>query len=391
MALISVTNTKKKNLIIFIHGFIGGKETWIREDGAKSILDYLKEDITINSIYDFAVFDYYTEFTHKIDKAKAIIARLFGRKTNPTKNIDVENIAQMLKTEIKYLDKDIKNIVLIAHSMGGLVAKSMIIENILEKNKSNVNLYVSLAVPHRGSNLATFGKIIFSNPQLENLQPLNEKIHKMNEQWLQLSEKLPKTLYFQAKYDDIVPNIAAVSFDNRKVEVDYTDDDHIGIVRPKQENDIVLKSLKFHLFHLLSEKNNSTAFEISNSSFRNKYYEQIWQKLNGLRVYFEVGMSNDIQRHGNVNPQPVFDFINSIAESRLFIEKNIYDNLALLYEDVSRESNSKIAEPMIRYLKNKDKLTSNDISKIERGVNEARSTIVSKIGKFMSTNESQFH
>ena len=183
---------------------LGEKETWIREDGEKSILDYLKQDIAINSIYDFAVFDYYTRFADKIDKAKGLIAGLFGRKTSPTKNIDIENIAQMLKTEIKYLDNEIKNIVLIAHSMGGLVAKSMIIENILENNKSKVNLYVSLAVPHRGSNLATFGKIIFNNPQLENLQPLNEKIHKMNEQWLQLSEKLPKTLYFQAKYDDVV-------------------------------------------------------------------------------------------------------------------------------------------------------------------------------------------
>ena len=144
------------------------------------------------------------------------------------------------------------------------------------------------------------------------------------------------------------------------MEVDYNDDDHIGIVRPKQENDIVLKAVKFHLINLLNTSNNSTAFEIPNSSFKNKYYEKIWQNLNGLRVYFEVGMSNDIQRHGKVNPQPVFDFINSIVESRLFIENNIYENLNLLYEDISRESNSKIADPMIRYLNNKDKLTSNE-------------------------------
>ena len=253
MALIQVTNTEKQNLIIFIHGFIGGKETWIREDGEKSILDYLKEDKTISSIYDFAVFDYYTEFTDKIDKVKSYVGGLFGKKSSPTKNIDIENIAQMLKTEIKYLDKKIEKIVLIAHSMGGLVAKSMILENIMESNRNKISLYVSLAVPHRGSNLATFGKIIFGNPQLENLQPLGEKINRMNEQWLQLSDKLPKTLYFQAKYDDIVPNIAAISFDNRKVEIDYTDDDHTGIVKPKAENDVLLKALKFHLHSVQSD------------------------------------------------------------------------------------------------------------------------------------------
>lgn len=255
MALIPVTETGKSNLIIFIHGFIGGKETWIREDGKKSILDYLKEDTNINSEYDFAVFEYYTEFIDKIDKAKGLVSSLFGGKTNPSKNISIENIAQMLKTEIKYLPERIEKLVIIAHSMGGLVAKSMIIENIIEKSDRQISLYVSLAVPHRGSNLATFGKLIFGNPQLGDLQPLGDKIHKMNEQWLQLSKKLPQTLYFQAKYDDVVPNIATVSFDKRKIEVDYTDDDHTGIVRPKHKDDVVIKALKYHLINKLKVAN----------------------------------------------------------------------------------------------------------------------------------------
>ncbi|MBL0881940.1 MAG: hypothetical protein IBJ16_01100 [Chitinophagaceae bacterium] len=282
MALIQVTQSGKSNLIIFIHGFIGGRETWIRQDGRKSILDYLKEDIRINSEYDFAVFEYYTEFIDKIDKAKGLVSSLFGGKKNPSKNISIENIAQMLKTEIKYLPERIEKLVIIAHSMGGLVAKSMIIENIIEKSDRQISLYVSLAVPHRGSNLATFGKLIFGNPQLEDLQPLGDKIHKMNEQWLQLSKKLPKTLYFQAKYDDIVPNIATVSFDKRKIEVDYTDDDHIGIVRPKHKDDVVLKALKFHLVNNLKVTNKEqkkSNKKIAPEALLSKLYPKIEQAI----------------------------------------------------------------------------------------------------------------
>jgi hypothetical protein len=299
MALQFITDTDKTNLIIFIHGFIGGKETWDRVDNEKSILDYLKEDIQISQLFDFAIFDYYTEFTDKIDKAKGVVWSIFGKKSSPTKNIDVQNIAQLLKSEIKYIDKKIEKIVLITHSMGGLVAKSMILEEIREKKSSSINLYVSLSVPHKGSNLANLGRIIFGNPQIQNLQPLNEKINEMNEDWIKYPKLLPPTIYFQGKYDDIVPNTSSKGFDIREIEIVYTDDDHTGIVRPKSKEDIVIRAIKQRLKKL---------FEISEES---SVHKNDSKKI----IQDDVFSHYETLRNGLYSPQENIAQIERIANS----------------------------------------------------------------------------
>jgi len=43
--------------------------------------------------------------------------------------------------------------------MGGLVAKRFILNDIKKNSTSKVKLYISLATPHSGSVLATYGKV----------------------------------------------------------------------------------------------------------------------------------------------------------------------------------------------------------------------------------------
>ena len=176
-----------RKLILFIHGFIGGKETWVRRDGKTSILNYLKEDNSISKEYDFAVFDYFTKITDLVTKVKWGLGFLLGRKNQMKKNIPVEDIAHMLQSEIRVRCTDYVSIVLIAHSMGGLISKSYILEEIKNQRKTPVKLFISLAVPHRGSNLATFGKLIAGNPQIVDLNPLADIINNMNDEWISVS------------------------------------------------------------------------------------------------------------------------------------------------------------------------------------------------------------
>ena len=38
-----ISENNKKNLILFVHGFTGGKETWLTNSEGKKIPDYLLE------------------------------------------------------------------------------------------------------------------------------------------------------------------------------------------------------------------------------------------------------------------------------------------------------------------------------------------------------------
>lgn len=248
-----VKQENKSNLIIFIHGFRGGKDTWIREDGTQSILDYLKNDTAITGQFDFAIFDYYSKVTDVFTKVKSIFGALVGAKIKMERNIPIADIAQLLQSEIRYKCTDYKNIVLIAHSMGGLVSKSYILEEIRQNKSLPIKLFISLAVPHRGTNLAVLGKAIVNSPQVADLEPLSKEINSMSDNWIQFSNKLPDTIYFQGKMDDIVPNVAAISIDAREKEIVYSGHTHTSIVTPESKNDVVVRAIIQKCLKITSE------------------------------------------------------------------------------------------------------------------------------------------
>lgn len=72
---------EKKNLIIFIHGFIGSEETWKKKDGKMPLIDYLLEDITIKENFNIALFEYHTELINFFPKTKSYFNILRKKKT----------------------------------------------------------------------------------------------------------------------------------------------------------------------------------------------------------------------------------------------------------------------------------------------------------------------
>ena len=238
-----VTNTNKKNLIIFIHGFKGGIKTWIRKDKRLSLLNYLESERDISDHYDFAVFDYFTKVTEIFSKI-AFLLKFVGIDITSRKNLTIKSIGDLLKSEIDYNCKQYEKIVLIAHSMGGLVAKSYILDELNSGRKLKAGMYISLAVPHSGSDYATFGSIIVNHPQINALRSLSEQIHSMHQGWVKQKDHLPITLYFQAKNDQIVPETSSIAIDGRDLEIVYSDDDHFSIVAPKNEKSVVISAIK---------------------------------------------------------------------------------------------------------------------------------------------------
>lgn len=241
--MISIVNENQncKNLIIFIHGFVGGEETWVNKNGTMPFIDQLLNDEQVKDNFDIGVFKYHTKLLSLFPKARAIIGMLIGKKAST--NLPIDEISLLLDSQLKHSYSQYDSIVLIGHSMGGLIAKRLILNDIKRYSTTRVKLYTSLATPHDGSVLATHGKNIIENFQIKDLAPLSQTIATMNDEWVQC-KNLPKRLYAQGSYDAVVPKESSVSYDREIQEVIYSDDDHFSIIKPEGKNVVINAIIK---------------------------------------------------------------------------------------------------------------------------------------------------
>lgn len=233
-----VYKAKNKNLIIFIHGLTGSNETWKNEETSNTFPDLLLTDEVIADNFDIAYFEYFTSFLN-IKENIGIFRSLFAKNKSTPKNISLLEISNVLNTRIDYDLIDYDSIVIIAHSMGGLIAKQSIIKY-LNKN-SKIKLFLSLAVPHLGSELATYGDFISPNININELKPFSNETITLMQQWLNASN-LPMTKYFNGVYEGTVNKNSAVPFNTKEEDILNIDENHRTICKPKDENSIVIKS-----------------------------------------------------------------------------------------------------------------------------------------------------
>jgi hypothetical protein len=262
----------KKNLIIFIHGFTGSEETWKKKDSSKSLIDYLTDDKLIWGNFNIALFEYHSELLSLFPKSKAVINFLFKNKNRI--NLPINELSELLGTKIQYTCADYENIILIGHSMGGLVAKRFILDDLKKNTDSKVKLYVSLATPHSGSIIANSGKSLISNIQTKDLAVLSGSITAMNNEWVQ-NKNLPKRIYGQGLYDYIVPKESSVALDADTQNVIYSDDDHFSIIVPKEKN-VIVDALIFELKDFLKKQQIQSVENHEKFSDEGQYDEEIF-------------------------------------------------------------------------------------------------------------------
>lgn len=236
-----------RNLILFIHGFTGDIEnTWTNKNG-NSFPTLLLEDNYIKENFDIASYSYFTTLLNLFADAKEkfrFIKSLIRKETHKKeKNLDINELSNNLSTHIRFTLKQYDNIYIIAHSMGGLIIKNLINNEISKNGSTKIKLFVSLAVPHHGAELAVFGKLISNNLQILNLNPVQEFIASMNQNWISLDEK-PTTKYLYGTYDDFVTKHSAVAVDKIEKDIISVPDDHTSISKPKDSSSIVYNIVK---------------------------------------------------------------------------------------------------------------------------------------------------
>ncbi len=250
-----INNENKKNLLIFIHGFTGDSNTWVNSQ-KQSLPEMLLEEELIGQNFDISFFNYFTRLLDfkRTRFAGGLVGTLFGWSSRAQKNIGIKSLSDHLKSTIEIYCSDYDNIVLIAHSMGGLISKSYIIDELEENGYTKVKLFLSLAVPHKGSNWANIGKrLAKSNPQVMDLMPMSDFLDQVNEDWVQLKDKIPKTIYYYGQFDEVVGEKEAISYQVPKKLKVACNNDHFNICKPESKDSIVYRGIRKNLLEFKND------------------------------------------------------------------------------------------------------------------------------------------
>lgn len=322
-----VSQNHHKDLILFVHGFTGDTSTWFNKQHG-SFPELLLEEDKISSQFDVAHFSYYTKLLNLFSKTSNFfnIAKiLFGTSHGKLKkNISIDEIANLLRTEIRFKLQNYDNIIIIAHSMGGLVAKSCIVQDIQENLPSKIKLFISLAVPHMGADMATYGKLISSNIQIENLAPLNKFIHEINNIWLKTTLR-PETKYFYGVHDDVVAKTSSVPTDKDAMDVIPVDENHISISKPEGMGSTVFIAVKELILDFTLNDSGMSHLVIQTLPDDNKYNDELFV----LKL-----LMADIHNSSIRDAKEVF--LNAEYTRKIFSSKSDQQRLSELYEKVRK-------------------------------------------------------
>jgi esterase/lipase len=247
-----------KTAVVFIHGFTGGAETWQNNEGTK-FSDLLKKDPEVNGDFSFFEFTYYTKLTdfftsakfQKVVNAIPILNWIPGVSGKVKVNRPIAQLSEQLATYLNLELGGFDEVILIAHSMGGLIAKDHII-NYEPGHGPKPAGFVSMAVPHKGS----FGGLILGpvNINARELVPLSEYSDALNNKWTEQKQNLPPTLYMIAQHDECVVKESAVPFTVLKSDKAIVDHDHTSICKPASNTDMSYLAVKKFLKDFFYEK-----------------------------------------------------------------------------------------------------------------------------------------
>lgn len=250
-----IHSANNKNIILFIHGFTGGEGTW-NWTRMPSFPEMLRDEKQIAGNFDLAIINYYTKLAsfERFKTAYNSIRRVIGLSSSIAhKNLGIKELSASLKSIIDQCCYKYENIFIVAHSMGGIVTKSFLLDELIAGSE-RVKIFFSLAVPHNGVEWATIGKMLYKgNNQLIDLSNNSTVINDINQRWIQLYTGIPHTIYFYGQADRIVPRTSAISLQPGDQEIVACQDDHYTISKPRNRESLVYLTIKNKLIAFIEE------------------------------------------------------------------------------------------------------------------------------------------
>lgn len=359
-----IQKNNNKNLILFIHGLTGSNETWKNELTQKTFPELLLNDSIIKDNFDIAYFEYYSSLLN-IKEKLSMIKAFFSKDKSTPKNISVSEISDVLNTRIKYELDEYHSIVIIAHSMGGIIAKKTILD-FAENGNSKIKLFLSLAVPHLGSSLADYGSFISSNIQIKYLKPFQDESMQLVNRWFK-SSLLPTTKYFAGVYEGVVNIHSAIPPNTKENDKVKVDENHLTIAKPKNENSIVIVSTINILKDFLK---NVKVDDIDYERIMKEEYNDEYFVLKLLIADVHNSFINDSKQHFYYSEE-IRKIFTSNTDRQIL--KELYAKIESLYKNIYGD------------------LLTNKISSSDELVNEVHKQIIEKDKEFLATTLSKIN
>lgn len=161
-------------------------------------------------------------------------------------NESLHNIADGLASEIELRCSPDDDIILVGHSLGGLIIRKYLLNQYFKGNKLNVRKICFFAVPQNGSGLSNIARLIgWRHQQLKALCKDNKYLEEMNDQWI--STKIANNyeiLSVIGGRDNIVTAESSKSIFRDSEVKTLVGRGHVNIVKPEGSEDLSYLALK---------------------------------------------------------------------------------------------------------------------------------------------------
>jgi len=235
--------------LVFVHGLLGDyQQTWGK------FPELVLADSTFYQ-YDFLYWGYPTRLLPNQSRFMSWVGRWFPGIGNRLP--DIASLADALYTDLNNLEigGSYKHIVLIGHSMGGLIIKKMIIRALCDSPEktellNRIEHLVFFATPSDGVQLPA---LLSAHPQAKDVQCDAEVINYLRNEWinrvhgvriddaLQPGKRFIATTAVLGLEDNAVPQSSAASF---YIDVRTVPGNHCTICKPTRREDTVFQILR---------------------------------------------------------------------------------------------------------------------------------------------------
>jgi len=235
----TIKDKQQKKALIFIHGFSGDPhKTWRKSDNCPTFPELISDDSELDD-YDIYSFGYKTAFLGKHYQFKKIADLLYS-----------EIVAHITHEQI----------ILIAHSQGGIIAQKYIV-SLLDKKKisglKRIKGIIYLSVPFEGSLLASLAG--YFNNQAKAMAAYSEKLQALQNNWIDNEiNKLFRQLMLYGAQDRVVKEVSARPSYMRHDNINFhdVDEDHTSICKTEY-NSTTYKLVKQFLMGIGKEDDNA--------------------------------------------------------------------------------------------------------------------------------------
>jgi pimeloyl-ACP methyl ester carboxylesterase len=229
-----LNNRKFDKAIVFVHGLNGSARSWMGD--SNKFVDRLSRIPAIYNNFGLFVFGYDTKIGEFGPAWKLFAAIPRGNEiAQKTKfNVDIKRISTELKTSLSNLLPGYKTIILVGHSIGGLVIKRALVE-MGEAELKRIRFFISLSVPHSAAEPASISPDLFEKPELIAPKTLADFTSDLANRFSNITNP-PESYYQTGNQDQVVKEGSAIP---AGVQADHridTDDTHYSVLEIKDAN-----------------------------------------------------------------------------------------------------------------------------------------------------------